>query len=86
MATALLLLTNALTPSSEVLPALSLLGHPVRVAPAEVSALLDAPQADAVLNAGGLSASSRADGPPAADGLLSAPLCDRAGRETGAIT
>ncbi|MEX2288730.1 MAG: response regulator transcription factor [Mycobacteriales bacterium] len=45
----LLLLTNALTPSSEVLPALALLGHPVRVAPAEVSALLSAPPSDAVL-------------------------------------
>ena len=45
----LLLLTNAVTPSSEVLPALALLGHSVRVAPAEVSALLTAPQSDAVL-------------------------------------
>jgi len=45
----LLLLTNALTPSSEVLPALGLLLHQVRVAPAEVAALLDAPPADAVL-------------------------------------
>ena len=45
----LLLLTNAMTPSAEVLPALALLGHSVRVAPAEVSALLNAPQADAVL-------------------------------------
>jgi DNA-binding response OmpR family regulator len=45
----LLLLTNALQPSSEVLPALGLLLHKVRVAPAEVSALLDAPPADAVL-------------------------------------
>ena len=45
----LLLLTNALTPSSEVLPALALLGHSVRVAPAEVSALLGTPTADAVL-------------------------------------
>ncbi|CAN5136064.1 two-component system response regulator GlnR [soil metagenome] len=45
----LLLLTNAMTPSSEVLPALALLGHSVRVAPAEVSALLNAPQSDAVL-------------------------------------
>jgi DNA-binding response OmpR family regulator len=45
----LLLLTNALSPSSEVLPALALLGHSVRVAPAEVSALVTAPQADAVL-------------------------------------
>jgi DNA-binding response OmpR family regulator len=45
----LLLLTNAMTPSAEVLPALGLLGHAVRVAPAEVSALLSAPQADALL-------------------------------------
>ncbi len=45
----LLLLTNALTPSSDVLPALALLGHPVRVAPLEASALLTAPQHDAVL-------------------------------------
>ena len=37
----LLLLTNAMTPSSEVLPALGLLGHSVRVAPLEMSALLD---------------------------------------------
>jgi len=37
----LLLLTNALTPSAEVLPALSLLAHTVKVAPLEVSALLD---------------------------------------------
>lgn len=45
----LLLLTNAMTPSSEVLPALALLGHSVRVAPAEVSALLNAPPSDALL-------------------------------------
>ena len=45
----LLLLTNAMTPSAEVLPALALLGHPVRVAPLEASALLSAPQHDAVL-------------------------------------
>jgi DNA-binding response OmpR family regulator len=45
----LLLLTNALQPSAEVLPALGLLLHRVRVAPAEVAALVDAPQADAVL-------------------------------------
>ena len=45
----LLLLTNAMSPSAEVLPALALLGHPVRVAPLEVSALLTAPQHDAVL-------------------------------------
>jgi DNA-binding response OmpR family regulator len=50
----LLLLTNDLTPSAEVLPALGLLGHQVRVLPAEVSALLaatgaDAPTSDAVL-------------------------------------
>ena len=45
----LLLLTNALTPSAEVLPALGLLLHQVRVVPAEASALVDAPPADAVL-------------------------------------
>ncbi|MBI1378328.1 MAG: DNA-binding response regulator [Frankiales bacterium] len=45
----LLLLTNALLPSSEVLPALGLLSHQVRVLPAEGTALLDAPQCDAIL-------------------------------------
>jgi DNA-binding response OmpR family regulator len=45
----LLLLTNALEPSAEVLPALGLLLHSVRVAPAEASALIDAPPAEAVL-------------------------------------
>jgi DNA-binding response OmpR family regulator len=45
----LLLLTNALAPSAEVLPALGLLGHHVRILPAEASALVDAPEADAVL-------------------------------------
>ena len=45
----LLLLTNAMTPSAEVLPALALLGHTVRVAPLEVAALLSAPQHEAVL-------------------------------------
>lgn len=45
----LLLLTNAMSPSAEVLPALALLGHSVRVAPLEVSALLSSPQHDAVL-------------------------------------
>jgi DNA-binding response OmpR family regulator len=45
----LLLLTNALEPSAEVLPALGLLGHGVRVAPMEAAALLDAPQADVIL-------------------------------------
>jgi len=45
----LLVLTSALEPSAEVLPALGLLLHSVRVAPAEASALVDAPPADAVL-------------------------------------
>ncbi|GAA3443831.1 response regulator transcription factor [Planomonospora venezuelensis] len=45
----LLLLTNVLEPSTEVLPALGLLLHSVRVAPAEASALIDAPPADAIL-------------------------------------
>jgi DNA-binding response OmpR family regulator len=45
----LLLITGALEPSAEVLPALGLLLHQVRVLPADASALLDAPPADAVL-------------------------------------
>ncbi|GGL37728.1 response regulator transcription factor [Phycicoccus endophyticus] len=45
----LLLLTNTLAPGSEVLPALGLLSHHVRILPAEASALVDAPEADAVL-------------------------------------
>jgi DNA-binding response OmpR family regulator len=45
----LLLLTNALAPSAEVLPALGLLGHHVRVLPAEASALVETPPCDAVL-------------------------------------
>ena len=49
MGSTILLLTNALRPSAEVLPALGLLLHDVRVAPAEAAALLDAPARDAVL-------------------------------------
>ena len=45
----LLLLTNALQPSAEVLPALGLLLHSVRVAPAEPAALLDAAPSEIVL-------------------------------------
>ena len=45
----LLLITGALEPSAEVLPALGLLLHPVRVLPADASALVEAPPADAVL-------------------------------------
>ncbi|WP_283138799.1 winged helix-turn-helix transcriptional regulator [Rhizohabitans arisaemae] len=45
----LLLLTNALEPSAQVLPALGLLLHSVRVAPAEASALIDVEPADAVI-------------------------------------
>lgn len=45
----LLLLTNALAPSAEVLPALGLLSHHVRILPAEATALIDAPPANAVL-------------------------------------
>jgi DNA-binding response OmpR family regulator len=45
----LLLLTNALAPSAEVLPALGLLAHQVRILPAEPTALVDAPPADIVL-------------------------------------
>ena len=46
---ALLMLTSALQPSAEVLPALSLLPHTVRVLPAEGTALLEAPPVDLVL-------------------------------------
>ncbi len=46
---ALLMLTSALQPSAEVLPALALLPHTVRVLPAEGTALLDAPPADLIL-------------------------------------
>ncbi|WP_165990214.1 response regulator transcription factor [Streptomyces sp. YIM 98790] len=45
----LLLLTNALQPSAQVLPALELLLHNVRVAPAEGPALVDAPNSDVIL-------------------------------------
>lgn len=45
----LLLLTDALQPSAEVLPAVSLLGHTVKILPAKGPALLDAPPADVIL-------------------------------------
>ncbi|QGN33783.1 response regulator transcription factor [Microlunatus sp. Gsoil 973] len=45
----LLLLTNDRQASTEVLPALELLPHRVRVVPAEPTALLDAPRADLIL-------------------------------------
>jgi DNA-binding response OmpR family regulator len=45
----LLLVTGALEPSTEVLPALALLLHSVRVLPADSSALVEAPPADVVL-------------------------------------
>ncbi len=46
---AMLLLTSALQPSAEVLPALALLGHTVKILPAEGSALLEAPDVDLLL-------------------------------------
>ncbi|MQA05109.1 MAG: DNA-binding response regulator [Streptosporangiales bacterium] len=46
---AVLLLTNAVGPSAEVLPALALLPHSVRIVSAEAAALVDAPAADIVL-------------------------------------
>lgn len=45
----LLLLTNDLAPSAEVVPALGLLGHRVRTLPPDVSALIDPPDVDVVL-------------------------------------
>ena len=44
-----LLLTNTLGASAEVLPALGLLQHQVKILPAEVSALVDAPTVDLLL-------------------------------------
>ena len=45
----LLLVTGVLEPSAEVLPALGLLLHSVRVLPADASALVEAPPVDVVL-------------------------------------
>ena len=45
----LLLLTNDMHSSGEILPPLDLLPHHVKVAAAEATALLDAPSADAIL-------------------------------------
>lgn len=45
----LLLLTNDTSASAEILPALELLPHQVKVAPAEATALLEAPSADVIL-------------------------------------
>lgn len=45
----LLLLTHAPVPSAEILPALGLLSHQVRILPAEATALLDAPHAQVLL-------------------------------------
>ncbi len=45
----ILLLTNTMAPSAEVLPALGLLSHHIRVAPPEPGALIDAPARDIVI-------------------------------------
>ncbi len=45
----LLLLTSSLQASAEIVPALALLPHQVRILPAEPAALLEAPDCDAVL-------------------------------------
>jgi hypothetical protein len=44
-----LLLTNTLGASAEVLPALGLLQHQVRILPAEASVLIDVPDFDVLL-------------------------------------
>jgi DNA-binding response OmpR family regulator len=44
----LLMLTNSLGASADVLPALGLLQHDVRILPAEVSVLIDAPTVDCI--------------------------------------
>ena len=45
----ILLLTNHLGASAQVLPSLSLLQHQVRILPAESSILIDAPDADCLI-------------------------------------
>ena len=45
----IVLLTRAMEPSSEVLPALGLLAHHIRTLPAEPTALLDAPDCDVLI-------------------------------------
>src|ERR1044071_3718802 len=45
----LLLLPSALQPSAEVLPGLALLGHQVKILPAEGTALIEAPDSDLLL-------------------------------------
>ena len=44
-----LLLTNTLGASAEVLPSLALLQHQVKIVPAEASVLIDVPEADILL-------------------------------------
>jgi DNA-binding response OmpR family regulator len=44
-----LLLTNTLGPSAEMVPALGLLQHTVRIAPLDAAALIDSPQVDVLL-------------------------------------
>jgi DNA-binding response OmpR family regulator len=44
----ILILTNSLGASADVLPALGLLQHDVRILPAEISVLIDAPAADCI--------------------------------------
>lgn len=44
-----LLMTDAVEPSDQVLPALGLLAHQVRIVPAEAAVLLNAPPADLIL-------------------------------------
>ena len=45
----IVLLTRAMEPSTEVLPALGLLAHHVRTLPAEPTALLNAPDCDVLI-------------------------------------
>ena len=58
----ILLLTNSLQPSVEVLPALGLLPYTVKVLPAEGTALLESPPVDAVLVDGRVAATWTVDG------------------------
>ncbi len=70
----LLLLTSALQPSAEVLPGLALLGHQVKILPAEGSALLDAPDVDLILVDGRQARPRARPVPPAAHDRHRLPL------------
>ena len=68
------MLTNAAAPATDALPALGLLLHQIRVAPAEVSALLDAPPTDALLVDGRLATCRTCEGCAGSSGRPGLPV------------